>query len=101
MILYNITVNIDLEVEEQWIKWMKEEHIPSVMATGIFNDNKFFKLMHEPHDGGVNYSVQYFTDSLEKVYEYQTKFLQAHQEDFQKSFKDKYAIFRSLLQEVK
>ena len=35
MILYNVTVNIDTDVEEDWIEWMKETHIPEVMKTGF------------------------------------------------------------------
>ena len=36
MIVYNVTVNIDADVQERWIEWMKEVHIPDVMATGLF-----------------------------------------------------------------
>jgi len=100
MILYNVTVNIDPGVEKEWIKWMKEVHIPEVMATGIFHENKLFKLLHMEEDGGVNYSVQYFTDSIEKIHEYQEKYANALQEDFKQKFKDRYVIFRSLLQQV-
>ena len=28
MILYNVTVNIDKDVEQDWINWMKNTHIP-------------------------------------------------------------------------
>lgn len=100
MILYNITVNIDQGIEKEWLKWMKEVHIPEVMATGFFTENKFYKLLHVTEDGGVNYSVQYFTDSIDKVMEYQEKHSKSLQEDFQKKFKDKYVIFRSLLEQV-
>ncbi|AGA77525.1 hypothetical protein Echvi_1254 [Echinicola vietnamensis DSM 17526] len=100
MILYNVTVNIDQKVEKEWIKWMKDEHIPAVMATGIFSENKFFRLMHDNEDGGVNYSVQYFTDSMEKIKEYQDKHAKDLQEKFKQRFQDRYAIFRSLLEQV-
>lgn len=100
MILYNITVNIDAAVEQEWIRWMKEVHIPEVMATGIFRENKFFKLLHETEDGGVNYSVQYFAESMDKIQEYQEKHAKLLQERFQKQFKDRYVLFRSLLEQV-
>ncbi|AWW30887.1 DUF4286 domain-containing protein [Echinicola strongylocentroti] len=100
MILYNVTVNIDQTVEKEWIKWMKEEHIPDVMATGFFHDHKFFRLLHETEDGGVNYSVQYFTDTLQKVQEYQEKHSKILQDKFRQRFQDRYAVFRSLLEQV-
>lgn len=100
MILYNVTVNIDVEVEEQWINWMKESHIPKVMATGIFHENRFYRLLHEVEEGGVNYSVQYFTDSMEKLNEYQEKYAQALQADVKEKFEGRYVTFRSLLETV-
>jgi len=101
MILYNITVNIEREAEQEWILWMKEVHIPDVLATGIFQENKFYKLLHETDDGTVNYSIQYFTDSMEKIKEYNLKFAPKLQADFKSKFKDKYVVFRSLLEIVK
>ena len=41
MILYNVTVKILPEVAEEWEKWMKAEHIPEVMATGLFQWARF------------------------------------------------------------
>lgn len=101
MILYNITVNIEKQVEQEWILWMKEVHIPEVLATGIFHENKFYKLLHETDDGTVNYSVQYFTDSMAKIIEYNSKFAPKLQADLKAKFQDKYVSFKSLLEIVK
>jgi len=100
MILYNVTVNIDVAVEDEWVKWMKETHIPNVMATGLFNENKFYKLLHEVEDGGVNYSVQYFADTMDKITEYQEKHASGLQAEVKDKYEGRYAIFRSLLEQV-
>lgn len=100
MILYNVTVNIDVEVEEEWIKWMKEIHIPNVMATGMFIENKFFRLLHDVEEGGVNYSVQYFTESMDQIKNYQEKFAPALQAEVKEKFEGRYVAFRSLLETV-
>ncbi|MBT6516091.1 MAG: DUF4286 family protein, partial [Crocinitomicaceae bacterium] len=36
MIVYSVTVKVNQEIEENWLRWMKEVHIPDVMATGFF-----------------------------------------------------------------
>ncbi len=36
MIYYNVTVNINESVHDQWVKWMQEKHIADVIATGKF-----------------------------------------------------------------
>ena len=44
MIIYNVTVKIDTNQYEDWLNWMKSEHIPKVMATGFFLKNDFMNL---------------------------------------------------------
>lgn len=100
MILYNVTVNIEKHVEEEWVLWMKKTHIPDVLATGMFSENRFYKILHDSEDGSVNYSVQYFTDSMEKIMEYQNKFSQKLQDDVKEKFQDKFVVFRTLLETV-
>jgi hypothetical protein len=100
MILYNVTVNIEKEAEDDWVIWMKKTHIPDVLATGMFSENRFYKILHDSEDGSVNYSVQYFTDSMEKVMEYQNNFAPKLQEDIKLKFQDKFVIFRTLLETV-
>jgi len=100
MILYNVTVNIEKEFELDWVNWMKETHIPDVLATGMFLENRFYKILHDSEDGSANYSVQYFTDTMEKVIDYQKNHAQKLQEDVSIKFQDKFVVFRTLLETV-
>lgn len=100
MILYNVTVNIEKEFELDWVNWMKETHIPDVLATGMFLENRFYKILHESEDGSANYSVQYFAESMEKIIYYQNNFAQKLQEDVSIKFQDKFVVFRTLLETV-
>lgn len=63
MIVYNITVKISPEIEAEWIKWQKEEHIPEVMASGCFTKYQFYRLLHDEEDG-LTYIVQYFAKTM-------------------------------------
>jgi len=36
MIILNETIILDPEVHNEWLSWVKAEHIPAVMATGRF-----------------------------------------------------------------
>ena len=100
MILYNETVNIEKESEAGWVSWMKETHITDVLATGMFLENRFYKILHDNEDGSTNYSVQYFTDSMEKIMEYQQSFATKLQEDVNQKFRDRFVVFRTLLETV-
>ena len=42
MIIYNVSIKIEPNIKDDWIKWMKEKHIPDVMNTAIFSNYKFY-----------------------------------------------------------
>ena len=54
MILYNVTVKVDPEVEDEWVNWMKEVHIPDVLKSGLFERHHFLKF---PDENGNTYSI--------------------------------------------
>ncbi|MDX5337931.1 MAG: DUF4286 family protein [Cyclobacteriaceae bacterium] len=100
MILYNITINVTPEIEEDFISWMKTVHIPEVLATGIFQDHKFFRLLHESEDGSTNYCIQYFTESIDKMMEYEKQHAALLRAKTQERYKDKAVAFRTLLETI-
>ncbi len=100
MILYNITTNVTADIEEDFISWMKSIHIPEVMETGIFVDHRFYKLLHDSEDGSINYSIQFFTESMEKMMEYEKTHAIALRIKTKERYQDKAVSFRSLLETV-
>jgi hypothetical protein len=100
MLLYNVTIGIDKSVEQEWLMWMKQKHIPDVMNTGMFISNKMYKVLHEQEDETVSYSVQYFAESINHVMTYLEQFAPQLIAEHQKRYKDKHVAFRTLLEEV-
>ena len=100
MILYNITINVTPDIEEDFIAWMKGIHIPEVLETGIFHEHKFFRLLHDSEDGTTNYCIQYFTESIDQMMEYEEKHAAILRAKAQKRYKDKAIAFRTLLETI-
>lgn len=100
MILYNVTVKILKPLESEWLQWMREEHIPQVMNTGLFEDNKICKLFQDEEDDGVTYAFQYFCKDMDTFLQYQTNHAKTLQEDHSKRYKDKYVAFRTLMEVI-
>ena len=99
MIIYNVTVKIDNSVHDEWLSWMKSVHIPDVLATGYFVDNKLCKVLVDDEDG-VTYSIQYSCDNMERLNEYYSKHAPALQKEHTAKYKDKFVAFRTLLEVV-
>ena len=100
MILYSVTVSIDTDVHTEWLQWMKEVHIPEVMETGCFLDNKILKMLSHEGEGGITYSIQYLSPDQETYDRYQREFAPALQQKHTKRYAGKFAAFRTLLEVV-
>ena len=100
MILYNITINVTSDIEQDFISWMKSTHIPEVLATGMFIEHRFYRLLHESEDGSINYSIQFFTETMEKMMEYERNHAPALRTKTRERYQDKAVSFRSLLETI-
>ncbi len=101
MFIYNVTINIDRDVEDEWKLWMGNHHIKDVMATGKFYDSKFLKLITEQPDAeGTTYAIQYHAKTLADIEEYLEKDASPLQKAHSDKFMDKFVAFRTVLEEV-
>lgn len=96
MVIYNVTVSIDEDISEQWLKWMQEVHIPNVMATGKFINGKLSRILAE-EEGGKSYSIQYLCPDMETYLAYQKEDAPALQKEHEQQYAGKYVSFRTLL----
>ncbi|MEH6408280.1 MAG: DUF4286 family protein [Leeuwenhoekiella sp.] len=97
MIIYNLTVNVDESVHKDWLYWMRNEHIPDVLATGKFFKALMTKVLVEEEKGGITYSIQYTAkskDSLDRYYKEDAPRLKAETE----KFAGKLVMFRTELE---
>ena len=99
MILYNITVNVDKEVESDWLHWMQNDHIQSIMKTELFEESKIFRLMQDEPQG-VTYSCQFFAEEISKVMTFQSQFAQRLQAEVFARFGSKVVDFRTVMEEI-
>lgn len=98
MILYNITFNVEPEIQEEWHVWMINEYLPFVLGTNLFFDSKMFRLINE--DQGLTYSVQFFSDSLKKVNTYLENYAPEIVDRHNDTFKYKHVSFMTILESI-
>ena len=100
MYIYNVTINIDDSVHDEWLIWM-ESHIPEVLNTGKFISAKFTEVLVEEEVGGKTYSVQYTANSKEDVEAYYKEDADELRIEALKKFGDKMLAFRTELKLIK
>ena len=81
MIVYNVTISVNPEIEEEFINWLKDIHIPEVLETDLFLMAEVFKVFERPNaDLHNSYAVQYRLESWDMFNEYQEKHASALQQ---------------------
>lgn len=100
MIIYNVTSSVDREIATDWITWMKTEHIPALLETGLFYDYRMVKVLSHDDAETFSFAVQYFSRSMTDIEEYVKKFAPALRDDVQKRYGDRVVSYRTLLEEL-
>src|SRR5438270_4491701 len=70
MIIYNVTIKASWSIHDEWLGWMKEVYIPSVLDTNFFYGYKMMKLLEIDEEDGPTYAVQYFAHSRQDYQRY-------------------------------
>jgi len=99
MYIYNVTVNVDDSIHDEWLLWIKE-HIPQVLSTGKFEKATLTKVLVEEELGGQTYSIQYRSYSREALDAYYREDAENLRTEGLKKFADKMLAFRTELQIV-
>jgi len=97
MIIYNVTINIDESIHNEWLTWIKE-HIPQVLATGKFTEAKLTKVLVDEENGATTYAIQYRAKSREDLEAYYKEDAEKLRQDGSSRFADKMLAFRTELE---
>ncbi len=70
-IIYTVTVFIQYRsVEEDWLAWMKNEHIPAIKQAGATEALLIHRDPENENDIGITYDIQYKFDDRGKFETY-------------------------------
>ncbi len=100
MILYNITYMVSHEVHEEWLKWMKEIHIPEMIATGLFERNQVLRLLEVDDQEGITYAFQFYAATIGNYNTYITNYAPALRLKANQKWGDKVLGYRTLMEIV-
>ncbi|HMX40344.1 MAG TPA: DUF4286 family protein [Saprospiraceae bacterium] len=98
MLIYNVTVTIDLDKSQDWERWMRETHIPDVMSTGMFLSYRMSRLLGHEHADSEIYTVQYLLKDMAHLQRYQDEYAPELQQQHKARYEGHYAVFRTLME---
>jgi hypothetical protein len=100
MYLYNVTVKVNWSIQEAWVTWMKEQHIPEVIHTGCFTHSRFFKLLDQDETEGPTYIMQYTATHIDHYNNYINTYADALRKKTFDAWGNQFIAFRTLMEEI-
>ncbi len=97
MYIYNVTINIEEADHNDWLEWMRNTHIPDMLATGKFTEARMCRVMVEEEMGGITYSVQYTAKDRETLQSYYQDDAARLRQDAKDRFGNRFVAFRTEL----
>jgi hypothetical protein len=100
MIIYNVTIKVEKGIAEEWVKWMKEEHMPELLQTGLFTHHKLHHLLEQDETEDITYIAQYYLACIENYNAYISRHAQKMREQGLNRFGNRFIAFRTIMEEV-
>jgi len=101
MILYNVTINVEDLIHDDWFNWLTNHHIPKMYDTGLFIEHKILRLIPNEEDNtGTTYAVQYYLKDIQDFLKYYNNYAELLQEESKAKFGDQAVAFRTLLEVI-
>jgi hypothetical protein len=100
MFIYNVTIKVEDAIKEEWLSWLKEEHIPEVINTGCFTQATILQLLEVDNSEGPTYAIQYLAQSKALYNRYIENFAASMRQKSFDKWGDKFIAFRSVMQVV-
>jgi hypothetical protein len=97
MILYNITIILDEEIHESWIKWLKNDYLKNMMIHDHFISQRVLKVLDSPNEGHT-YCIQFVAESVEKYNSYKRLNTDQLQNYAPAEFLNKFVVFSTLME---
>jgi hypothetical protein len=99
-IIYNVTVQVNTGIADAWLQWLKEEHIPEMIATGCFTHATILRLIEIDETPGPTYAIQYHATGKALYNRYIEIFAETMRKKSFEKWDDQFIAFRSVLRVV-
>ena len=70
---YEVTMDVDSSIAEEWVEYMRSEHIPEVMQTGVFISCQFLRIIEPTKEGLECFRITYEAKSLSAIQDYRAE----------------------------
>ncbi len=100
MIIYNVTIKVEHAIASEWLTWLKQEHIPDIIATGCFTKATILHLIETDDSEGITYAVQYHALAKAMYNQYIEQFADTMRKKGADKWGNRFIAFRTVMEVV-
>jgi hypothetical protein len=100
MFVYNVTTKVQHAIADQWLLWIKQEHIPQIIGTGCFLEATILHLSEATDEEGPTYAIQYKAPTKEHYQDFLDRFSNEMSKKSIDKWGDRVIAFRTLMEIV-
>lgn len=100
MVIYNVTVKVQTAIHQQWLEWLKDIHIPEIIATGCFEKATISRLLEVDESDGPTFTVQYFAAEKQDYDRYIDSHAISMRDKAMKEWGNQFIAFRTIMEVV-
>jgi len=98
MIIYNVTTKVNWPIHDDWLRWMEHEHIPKILETGCFFENRILRLLEIDEEEGPTYAIQYYAFNKADYRGYIEQHAALFRQEIDQKWGDQIIAFRSVME---
>jgi len=100
MYLYSITINIEDQVNDHWLDWMKPKVDQLLQHEGLVRQFRVLRILSEELDNGSSYSFQYHLPDEASIETFNALYNTLIANDMLLHYRNKFVEFRTPLLEL-
>lgn len=98
MFIYNVTTKVTYAINQNWLQWIKQEHIPDLINTGCFTNANILQLLETDDSEGPTYIVQYMAESKAQYNKYIEQYAVKMRQKAVDKWGNQFIAFRTIMQ---
>tara|TARA_X000001036_G_scaffold387460_1_gene383204 strand:- start:395 stop:703 length:309 start_codon:yes stop_codon:yes gene_type:complete len=99
MIIYNVTVTVEEDIKEDWLNWMRSQHLPKMMSCGFFIKSQIKRVINQ-RDSENTFAIAYTCLNMKDLHQYQINFSDKLQKEHIARYGDKAVAFRTIMEVI-
>jgi hypothetical protein len=98
MIVCNLSIKVQNPIADQWLDWALQEHIPAILATGLFEGYQLHRLLDQDESEGPTFVLQLHASTIDGYQLYWRRFAPALQQDALNKWGAAFIAFRTVME---